>query len=87
MTETEKDREREEKGTLVRESRPRVKRSRRIITATHPACILTGCNSLWINLKSTTGFSNIAMETAYAPHENLMTAARKVYRREHAQIV
>lgn len=48
VTQTEKDREREEKGKLVRESRPRVKRSKRIITAKHQTCILTGCTSLWI---------------------------------------
>lgn len=76
------------KGTTVRESRPRVKRSREIIAATHPTCILTGGNSVRIILKSTTGFSNITMETAGAPRKNYLTTAWKVYRSEaeHVQL-
>ena len=75
VTETETDTGRGEKGTTVRESRPRVKRSRKIIAATHPTRILTGGNSVRIILKSTTGFSNITMETAGAPHKNYLTTA------------
>jgi len=83
-----RDREREEKGTLVSRSRPRVKRSERIITAKHLTSILRGCDSPWINLKITTGFSNITMATdETAPHGNEIATAWKNYRIQHVEIV